>query len=68
MTASTWQGWKQLPGHKDHWKPIPDSGVLDYDGKSEAEDKCLWGEREFANFSLICDWRLNGTPRRSKGR
>ncbi len=59
-------GWKQVPGHKDHWKPIPDAGVLDYDGKSEAEDKCLWSEREFANFSLICDWRLNSPPHKVK--
>ena len=33
-------GWKELPGHKNHWKAA--DWVLDYDGQSDAEDKCLW--------------------------
>jgi len=57
-------GWKTLPGHKDHWKPA--DWVLDYDGQSQAEDKCLWSEKEFANFVLICDWRLSGQPKKIK--
>ncbi len=57
-------GWKELPGHKNHWKPA--DWVLDYDGQSDAEDKCLWSSREFGNFMLICDWRLNGKPQTIK--
>ncbi len=53
-------GWKEVPGHKHHWKPA--DWILDYDGKSEAEDKCLWTAAEYGNFTLICDWRLNAQP------
>ncbi|MGE5193049.1 MAG: DUF1080 domain-containing protein [Deltaproteobacteria bacterium] len=57
-------GWKDVPGHKNHWKPA--DWILDYDGKSEAEDKNLWSEKEYGNFILMCDWRLNGTPQKVK--
>src|SRR5438874_4145274 len=57
-------GWKAVPGHANHWKPA--DWVLDYDGQSEAEDKCLWSEKEYANFSLICDWRLSAPPQKKK--
>jgi hypothetical protein len=55
-------GWKAVPGQKDHWKPA--DWFLDYDGKSEADDKSLWSQREYGNFTLICDWRLNAAPRK----
>ncbi len=57
-------GWKTVPGHASHWKPA--DWVLDYDGQSEAEDKCLWSEKDYANFSLICDWRLSAPPQKKK--
>ena len=57
-------GWKELPGHKSHWKPA--DWVLDYDGQSEAEDKCLWSNKEYGNFMLVCDWRLNAKPQTMK--
>ncbi len=57
-------GWKTVPGHANHWKPA--DWVLDYDGHSEAEDKCLWSEKEYANFSLICDWRLSAPPQKKQ--
>ncbi|MGQ0637282.1 MAG: 3-keto-disaccharide hydrolase [Planctomycetaceae bacterium] len=53
-------GWKEAPGHRDHWRPL--DWVLDYDGKSEADDKQLWSEQEFGDFELICDWRLPAPP------
>jgi hypothetical protein len=53
-------GWKQEPGHKGHWKPA--GFVLDYDGKSEAQNKHLWTEKEFGDFQLICDWRWPAKP------
>jgi len=52
------RGWKQEPGHKGHWQAK--NWILDYDGKSEARDKNLWTQEEFADFTLIVDWRLPG--------
>jgi hypothetical protein len=57
-------GWKAVSGHKGHWKPA--DWFLDYDGKSDADDKCLWSQKEYGNFTLICDWRLNAVPRKVK--
>lgn len=59
------RGWKQVAGNEGHWQPK--DWILSYDGKSEAadrNDKNLWTEREYGNFILICDWRLNGKPRK----
>ncbi|MHC4640955.1 MAG: 3-keto-disaccharide hydrolase [Planctomycetota bacterium] len=50
------RGWKQETGHKGHWQAK--NWILDYDGKSEAQDKNLWTKEEFENFTLIIDWRL----------
>jgi hypothetical protein len=50
------RGFKQEPGHKGHWQAK--NWILDYDGKSEAQDKNLWTQEEFENFTLIVDWRL----------
>jgi len=55
------RGWKQVPGHKNHWRAK--DWILDYDGKSEASDKNLWTEQEFGNFTLIVDWRLPAEPK-----
>ena len=54
------RGWKQAAGNAGHWQ-VKD-WVLNYDGKSEAEgeDKHLWTEEEFGNFTLIVDWRFSG--------
>ncbi len=54
-------GWKQDEGHKGHWRPL--DWRLDYDGKSEAADKDLWTEKEYGDFTLICDWRFTGQPK-----
>ena len=49
------RGWRRDPGHEGHWQPK--DWILDYDGRSEAEDKHLWTEKEYGDFVLICDWR-----------
>lgn len=66
-TGLNLDGWKMEEGHKDHWKP--NDTVLRYDGKSTASDPCLWSEKSYGDFELICDWKLPGkkvkTPRPS---
>jgi hypothetical protein len=57
-------GWKHDPGHVGHWQPK--DWILDYDGKSEAEDKNLWSEKEYGDFVMICDWRWSGKPQKRK--
>ena len=53
--------WKIPDGDNGHWKVA--DGIIDYDGKSEAEgDKNLWTEKEFANFILKVDWRFPREP------
>jgi 3-keto-disaccharide hydrolase len=56
-------GWKQEPGHQGHWQSK--DWILDYDGKSEAQDPHLWTEKEYGDFVLMCDWRWKekGTKR-----
>jgi hypothetical protein len=53
-------GWKAESGHRGHWQPK--DWILAYDGRSEAEDKNLWTQREYENFVLICDWRWKREP------
>jgi len=55
-------GWRQTPGHEGHW--TSKDWILDYDGKSEAEgeDRHLWSEKEYGNFTLIIDWRQSKEP------
>src|SRR5690606_9993107 len=36
--------------------------ILRYDGKSEAQDKNLWTEKEYGDFILIVDWRQPAKP------
>jgi hypothetical protein len=53
--------WKVPDGDKGHWKVV--SGVIDYDASSEApEDKNLWSEKEYGDFTLLVDWRIKETP------
>ncbi len=53
-------GWKDDPGHKDHW--TVKGGAIAYDGKSEAKEKHLWTAKEYGDFSLVVDWRLPRKP------
>lgn len=53
-------GWKADPGHAGHWHPK--DWVLSYDGRSEAADPCLWSEKDYGDFVLICDWRWSRDP------
>lgn len=59
-TGLNLDGWRADPGHEGHWEP--NDWRLDYDGNSQADDKHLWTEEEFADFTLICDWRFTGKP------
>jgi hypothetical protein len=56
------RGWKQAEGNQNHWKAR--DWILAYDGMSEAqgEDRHLWTEKEYGNFTLIVDWRLPRDP------
>lgn len=54
-------GWKVPVGDGGHWKIL--DGVIDYDAESEAkEDKNLWSERQYGDFTLQVDWRIKETP------
>ena len=51
-------GWKTHEGLIGHWKP--NDWRLDYDGQATGEDKNLWTEWSFEDFTFIVDWRWNG--------
>lgn len=56
-------GWKHLPGHVGHW--TTQDNEIHYDGKAQEEkrfDKDLWTTKEFADFTLVVDWRLPAKP------
>jgi hypothetical protein len=54
-------GWKVPAGDNGHWKIV--DGVIDYDARSEAkEERNLWTEREFGDYTLLVDWRIKETP------
>ena len=55
-------GWKVPVGDNGHWKVV--DGVIDYDAQSEAkvEDKSLWSEKEYGDFTLHVEWRIKETP------
>lgn len=54
-------GWKVPAGDNGHWKVI--DGVIDYDARSESkEDRSLWTEREYSDYTLLVDWRIKETP------
>jgi len=54
-------GWKVPEGDNGHWRIV--DGVIDYDAQSEAPDeKSLWSERSFRDFTLLVDWRIKATP------
>lgn len=61
-TGIDFAGWKHDPGHAGHWQAK--DWIIDYDGKSEATSKHLWSEKEYGDFVLICDWRLNAKPKK----
>ncbi len=54
------RGWRWDPGHEGHWQA--NNWILEYDGKSEADDKNLTTEEEFEDFALIVDWRMPREP------
>lgn len=59
-TGVDFSGWRWAPGHQGHWRAK--DWILDYDGRSQAQDQHLWTEKEYGNFELIVDWRLTKKP------
>jgi hypothetical protein len=53
-------GWRLPEGDNGHWKVV--DGVIDYDAMSEAKEKHLFTEKEFANFEVRLEWRIKSTP------
>lgn len=54
-------GWVIPEGDGGHWRVV--DGVIDYDALSEAEeDKNLWSEASYGDFTLRLEWRLTETP------
>ena len=54
-------GWKVPAGDNGHWKIV--DGVIDYDAQSEAkDDKNLWTDKEYGDFTLHVEWRIKETP------
>lgn len=51
--------WKMDAGQEAHWV-AQDGWKIAYDGKSEAQDKNLWGQDDLKDFELVCDWRFAG--------
>jgi hypothetical protein len=62
--GSDLSGWEVRPGHQGHWVPRQD--VIDYDGKSEEKDKCLWSTGSFCDFILMADVKLTRKPELAK--
>jgi hypothetical protein len=52
--------WEMKPGHQGHW--TAQNWTLDYDGKSEEKDKCLWSKESFKDFILMADVRFTRKP------
>ncbi len=57
--GSSLAGWKVEKGSEGHWRAM--NGILSYDGKSEAQVKDLWTEKEYKDVTLHLDWRWSGT-------
>lgn len=61
FNGKDFSGWKVPDGDNGHWKIV--DGVIDYDAASEApQDKNLWTEKEYGNFTLRMEWRIKETP------
>ncbi|GGG79785.1 glycosyl hydrolase [Parapedobacter pyrenivorans] len=54
------ENWDLKPGHIGHW--VARDWLIDYDGKSEEKDKCLWSKASFRDFMLIADVRFTREP------
>jgi Domain of Unknown Function (DUF1080) len=54
-TGVDFSGWQFPKGHEGHW--TSKDWVVAYDGRSAAEDKDLWTEKAYGDFTMIADWR-----------
>ncbi|KYP14401.1 DUF1080 domain-containing protein [Flavihumibacter sp. CACIAM 22H1] len=48
------------PGHIGHWTAA--GWLINYDGLSTEQDKCLWTKKSYRDFELIADLRLTRQP------
>lgn len=61
FNGEDFSGWVLPEGDGGHWQVV--DGVIDYDAESEApDDKNLWSEKEYGDFSLRVEWRLKELP------
>ncbi len=51
-------GWKMHEGLVGHWKA--NDWQLQYDGLATGDERDLWSERSYKDFTLIVDWRWSG--------
>lgn len=51
-------GWKADKPGDVSWAAV--NGILKHDGKAKPAGE-LWSEKEYGDFSLVFDWRWNGT-------
>ncbi len=65
FTGKDFANWKLPEGDNDHWKLV--NGTIDYDGRSEAKgSKDLWTVKEYADLTIMCDWRWSGPTKKVK--
>ncbi len=66
FNGKDFSGWKVPAGDNGHWKIV--NGVIDYDAGSESkDDKSLWSEKEYGDFTLELEWRIKETPYTNPG-
>lgn len=56
FNGKDFSGWNVPEGDGGHWKVV--DYMIDYDARSEAEEKHLWTEEEFGDYQLHIDWRF----------
>jgi hypothetical protein len=57
FNGKTLAGWKHDPATTTEW--IARDGILKHSGKL-GEPRDLWTEKDYANFTLVFDWRWSG--------
>src|SRR5436309_1754036 len=64
FNGTDFKNWAVPENDGGHWKV--EKGIIDYDGKSLAKSKDLWSEKEYADFTLMVDWRWSGPAKKVK--
>lgn len=61
FTGKDFSGWTLPEGDNGHWKIV--DGLIDYDAASESkQERHLWTEKDYKDYTLIVEWRLKETP------